>query len=99
MAATPYYAIWALLVYAWVANYLIRMALGPLLPPIMTELGLSYSEAGFLSTAFFYAYMAMQLPAVALGDRFGRKRTLIAGVLPADNRVIHLFNFTAGELG
>jgi ACS family D-galactonate transporter-like MFS transporter len=81
MAATPYYAIWALLVYAWVANYLIRMALGPLLPPIMKELTLSYGEAGFLSTAFFYAYMAMQFPAGALGDRFGRKRTLITGVV------------------
>jgi ACS family D-galactonate transporter-like MFS transporter len=81
MPSTPYYAIWALLVYAWVTNYLIRMALGALLPPIMSELGLSYTQAGFLSTAFFYAYMAMQFPAGALGDRFGRKRTLVAGVL------------------
>jgi MFS transporter, ACS family, D-galactonate transporter len=81
MPATPYYAIWAILIYAWVANYLIRMALGALLPPIMRELSLSYTEAGFLSTAFFYAYMAMQFPAGALGDRFGRKRILIAGVL------------------
>ncbi len=81
MPATPYYAVWALLVYAWVANYLIRMALGALLPPIMKELGLSFTEAGFLSTAFFYAYMAMQFPAGALGDRFGRKRTLLLGVL------------------
>ncbi len=81
MPATPYYAIWAVLVYAWVANYLIRMALGALLPPIMKELALSYGEAGFLSTAFFYAYMAMQFPAGALGDRFGRKRTLITGVV------------------
>jgi MFS transporter, ACS family, D-galactonate transporter len=81
MAATPYYAIWALLVYAWVANYLIRMALGALLPPVIKELALSYAEAGFLSTAFFYAYMAMQFPAGALGDRFGRKRMLISGIL------------------
>src|SRR3989442_652401 len=47
MRPTPYYAIWALLIYAWVGNYLIRMALGALLPPIMTELALSYAEAGF----------------------------------------------------
>jgi len=81
MPASPYYAIWVLLVYAWVANYLIRMAIGPLLPPIMDELGLSYAGAGFLSTAFFYAYMAMQFPAGVLGDRFGRKRMLAAGLL------------------
>ncbi len=81
MRATPYYAIWALLIYAWIGNYLIRMALGALLPPIMAELALSYAEAGFLSTAFFYAYMAMQFPAGVLGDRFGRKRTLITGLV------------------
>src|SRR5437867_13384767 len=80
MRATPYYAIWGLLIYAWVGNYLIRMALGALLPPIMQELALSYAEAGFLSTAFFYAYVAMLFPAGALGDRFGRKRMMIAGI-------------------
>jgi len=81
MPAVPYYLVWLLIVYAWVANYLIRMALGALLPPIMGELRLSYTEAGFLSTAFFYAYMAMQFPAGVLGDRFGRKRMLVAGLL------------------
>jgi len=81
MPTVPYYVIWVLLVYAWVANYLIRMALGALLPPIIKELALTYAEAGFLSTAFFYAYMAMQFPAGALGDRFGRKRVLISGIL------------------
>jgi ACS family D-galactonate transporter-like MFS transporter len=81
MPATPYYAIWALVVYAWVANYLIRMAIGALLPPIIQELALSYAEAGFLSSAFFYAYMAMQFPAGALGDRFGPKRVLTTGLV------------------
>ena len=73
--------VWTLLVYAWVANYLIRMALSSLLPPIMTELSLSYTKAGLLATAFFYAYMAMQLPAGLLGDRLGRKRILLTGIL------------------
>ena len=73
--------VWVLLVYAWVANYLIRMALSPLLPPIMAELSLSYTKAGVLATAFFYAYMAMQLPAGLLGDRWGRKRILLTGIL------------------
>lgn len=73
--------VWALLVYAWVANYLIRMALSSLLPPIMAELSLSYTKAGLLATAFFYAYMAMQLPAGLLGDRLGRKRVLLSGIL------------------
>ncbi len=75
------YLIWSLLVYAWIANYMVRMALSSLLPPIMTELSLSYTRAGLLATAFFYAYMAMQLPAGFLGDRLGRRRVILAGIL------------------
>jgi MFS family permease len=81
MPTASYRAIWALLVYAWVSNYLVRMALGPLLPPIMDELGLAYARAGFLSAAFFLGYMAMQFPAGFLGDRFGRTRMLVAGLV------------------
>lgn len=73
--------VWGLLVYAWVANYIVRMGLSSLLPPIMAELQLSYARAGFLATAFFYAYMTMQLPAGFLGDRWGRKRVLLGGIL------------------
>lgn len=80
-SSPPYGVIWAILVYAWVANYLIRMALSALLPPIMAEFSLSYAQAGLLSAALFYAYTAMQLPAGVLGDRLGRKRMVIAGVL------------------
>jgi MFS family permease len=79
--AAPYGLVWAILVYAWIANYLIRMALSALLPPIMAEFGLTYAQAGLLSAAVFYAYTSMQLPAGALGDRLGRRRMVIAGVL------------------
>jgi MFS family permease len=81
MPVPAYAVVWGVLVYAWVANYLVRMALGAVLPPVIEELGLSYAMAGFLSTAFFYAYMAMQLPAGMLGDRFGRKRLLVTGLV------------------
>lgn len=81
MPTRAYHTIWFVLVYAWIANYLVRMALAALLGPIMTELRLSYTEAGFLSTAFFYAYLAMQLPAGMLGDRFGRRRLLLVGIV------------------
>jgi MFS family permease len=80
-ASTPYGLVWAILVYAWIANYLIRMALSALLPPIMAEFGLTYAQAGLLSATFFYAYTGMQLPAGVLGDRWGRTRMVLAGVL------------------
>lgn len=83
MALPTYVTVWLVVVYAWIANYLIRMALGALLPPIMEELRLSYAMAGFLSTALFYAYIVMQVPAGFLGDRLGRRRMLVTGVLLA----------------
>ena len=80
MAIPSYSLVWGLLVYAWISNTMIRMGLSSLLPPIMAELGLSYTMAGLLATAYFYAYMAMQIPAGILGDRLGRKRVIVAGI-------------------
>jgi MFS family permease len=80
VSVPTYVTVWLVIVYMWVANYLIRMALGALLPPIMRDLGLSYSLAGVLSSALFWGYMTMQLPAGILGDRFGRRRMLMIGI-------------------
>jgi predicted MFS family arabinose efflux permease len=79
--AASYHGIWALLVFAWVANYLVRMAFSALLPPIMAELDLTYTSAGILATGFFYAYAGVQFPAGILGDRYGRRRVLVIGLL------------------
>ena len=77
-----YRVVWLLVVVAWVSNYLVRMALPALLPPIIDELGLTYTRAGLLATgAFFYAYAAIQLPAGLLGDRFGRRLVLACGLV------------------
>jgi MFS family permease len=76
-----YHAVWALLVFGWICNYVVRMAFSPLLEPIMAEFGLSHAQGGFLFSVFFYGYVAMQVPAGLLGDRFGRKRVLVIGIL------------------
>ena len=52
---------------------MVRIGLSPALVQLKTEFNLSYTEAGILASAFFYAYTAMQAPAGILGDRFGRK--------------------------
>ena len=77
----PYHTVWALLVFGWIGNYVVRMAFAPLLDPIMAEFGLSHAGAGFLFSVFFYGYTMMQIPAGFLGGRFGRKRVLVAGIL------------------
>ncbi|HWC05235.1 MAG TPA: MFS transporter [Methylomirabilota bacterium] len=77
----PYHAVWALLVFGWICNYVVRMAFSPLLEPVMAEFGLTHAQGGFLFSVFFYGYIAMQVPAGLLGDRFGRKRVLVIGIL------------------
>lgn len=77
----PYHTVWALVVFGWIGNYVVRMAFAPLLEPVMAEFGLSHAEGGFLFSVFFYGYVLMQVPAGFLGDRFGRKRVLVTGIL------------------
>jgi MFS family permease len=77
----PYHTVWALVVFGWICNYVLRMAFAPLLGPVMAEFGLSHAEGGFLFSVFFYGYVLMQVPAGFLGDRFGQKRILVTGIL------------------
>ncbi len=77
----PYHTVWTLVVLGWIANYIVRMAFSPLLEPVMAEFQLSHAGAGFLFSVFFYGYLGMQIPAGFLGDRFGRKRVLVVGIL------------------
>jgi MFS family permease len=77
----PHHTVWALLVFGWIGNYVVRMAFSPLLEPVMAEFALSHAQGGFLFSVFFYGYVAMQIPAGLLGDRFGRRRILVLGIL------------------
>ena len=81
MTWQAYHTVWALIVFGWIGNYMVRMAFSPLLEAVRTEFGLSHAEAGFVFSVFFYGYLAMQVPAGLLGDRFGRKRVLVTGIL------------------
>ena len=72
-----YHTVWAIMIFGWVTNYMVRSGLSPLLIPILQEFDLTYAQAGILATAFFYAYTFMQLPAGHLGDRLGRKVVLV----------------------
>lgn len=76
-----YVTVWLLLILAWTTNFMIRVGFSALLPPIIAELGLSYTRAGVVAGAFFWAYVAMQVPAGLLGDRFGHRRVLVLGLV------------------
>lgn len=70
-----------LLVIAGCVNYFDRAAVAVGNPEIRAELGLSYSEMGLLLSAFAWSYGLAQIPAGALVDRFGPRRTLGFGMI------------------
>ncbi|MSP13989.1 MAG: MFS transporter [Chloroflexi bacterium] len=74
----PYHTVWLVMGFAWITNYMVRMALSPALVQIQGEFKLSFGQAGFLATAFFYAYTAIQWPAGMLGDRIGRRAIILS---------------------
>src|SRR5437016_13763883 len=78
---SSYVIVWVLLILACAANFVIRIGFSALLPSIIDELQLSYTRAGLLASAFFYAYVLMQIPSGLLGDRFGRRRVLLIGLV------------------
>lgn len=71
--------VWGVLMLGWLSLYMVRVGMAPLLKPIMQEFDLSYSQAGLLSSAIFWAYTLMQMPSGFLGDKWGHKRFLLVG--------------------
>ncbi len=62
-----------------------RFATAVIAGDLIRDFGLSSADLGLLGSAYFYPYAAMQIPAGALADRLGTKRTaafslLLAGV-------------------
>ena len=57
-----------------------RMIFTPVLPSIMEEYRLTYTQAGVLASAVFWVYAPMMFLSGYLGDRLGRKRILLAGM-------------------
>ncbi|GBD10499.1 putative sulfoacetate transporter SauU [bacterium HR23] len=66
------------LALGWVFIYLDRTTLYPLLPVIGKEFRLTGTQQGAIASAYFFTYVALQMPSGVLGDRFGLKRVLMA---------------------
>jgi len=70
------------LVGALAAIYLVsqflRNSVGVIAPDLAGEIGLSAGEIGVLSSAFFFAFAAAQLPLGIAIDRYGPKRCMLA---------------------
>jgi len=73
---------WLVLLLTWLAYmsaYLVRTAVAPLSPFLISGLGLSKFEVGLLVSASAFGYMAFQMPAGWLVDRVGVRKMLFVG--------------------
>ena len=64
---------------SYIGLYLNRRNISIVLPVLIREVKISYSEAGFLVSAFFVTYALAQIPSGWLADRLGGLKTLVTG--------------------
>ena len=62
-------------------QFLIQGSTSLMIHPLMENLCLNLAQIGFLSSAFFYPYILLQIPSGFLIDRFGPKKTLLTATL------------------
>jgi len=75
---------WAVVTFIFLGilvSYVDRGNLGIAAPSIMRDFGFTPGSMGVLLSAFFWTYAVFQLPAGALVDRFGIRRSYAAGFL------------------
>ena len=65
----------------WLVIYAARTVLNPLMGDIQAEFSLSKAQLGLISSLFFFAYAATQIPSGIIGDKIGRKRVLVPGFI------------------
>ena len=75
---------WVILALLWllyVAFGLVQRAIAPLVTPILADLDLSYTEMGFILGSWQLTYIAAAIVAGALIDRWGIRKSLLAGTI------------------
>jgi predicted MFS family arabinose efflux permease len=65
----------------WISIYLARSVLPPVLPVLSSELGLTYTQAGLLETAYLLGYIIIKLPAGALSQKYGARKVLASSMI------------------
>ncbi|MEZ5652649.1 MAG: MFS transporter [Burkholderiaceae bacterium] len=75
LPATAALRVFSCLAAAYLLSYALRAINAAIAPELVAEFGLSNAELGSLSSAYFLAFAAMQLPLGVWLDRFGTRRT------------------------
>ena len=61
-------------------NEFFAIVIPPIIPLLVTDLGITYGQAGLLLTVFFAMYSLFQLPAGFVADRIGKNRLMLGGL-------------------
>ncbi len=84
--------------YCWLIYgffYLNRLNLSPVIPLIMSDLGISHARIGLIGALFYVFYTMFQLPAGYLSDLFGARKVIFAGgLISAFSNIV--FSFGSG---
>lgn len=65
----------------WVVMYADRTILSPVMKTLQGNWNLSKAQLGLISSWFFLAYAALQIPSGVMGDKLGRKLVLVPGII------------------
>ncbi len=63
---------------AFMQTHIHRVGFAPLIPIFIAELGITYTAAGTIMTAYFWTYTAVQVPIGVMTDRLGARRVMLA---------------------
>src|SRR5215218_4973110 len=80
----------------YLVSQFLRNSVGVIAPDLAAEIGLSAGEIGLLSSAFFFAFAAAQLPLGVAIDRYGPKRCMLVCAVIA---VLGAIQFAIGTIG
>jgi MFS family permease len=72
--------IMATLAMLYIVSQFLRNSVGVIAPNLAAEVGLSPLQIGLLSSIYFFAFAAVQLPLGVALDRFGPKRCMLVSV-------------------
>ena len=75
------YTVLLLCWFGWIAIYLCRSVLAPVLLLVSEELGMTHAQGGMLETAYLVGYIVIKMPAGVIANRIGIKKTLILGMV------------------
>lgn len=73
------FAVWGLGAALYLAGFYQRVAPAVITRELMSEFALGAAALGNLAALYYYSYVAMQIPAGVMADRWGPRRVLTAG--------------------